>query len=392
TAVKIAPCYRGLTLHVRDASRAVTAVAEILHPDRGCAFAAAERTRQAGIRESHASGVSRPWVALTDARAERLAIEWRAADVAEPPFTGHRLLDEISLADVVPYIDWTPFFHVWELRGVYPSILDKPDVGDAAREVLHDGRRLLDEIVAGGDLRAKAVYGFYWAQSDGDDIVLYADADRRVERCRFHMLRQQRRAGTAPFLSLADFVAPNGAGGDTIGAFAVTAGLGVDEMVARFERDQDDYHAIMVKAIADRLAEALAELMHERARRECGIESGEATSKEDLFAETYRGIRPAVGYPACPDHTEKGTLFSLLDAEAGLGVRLTESFAMTPTASVCGLYFNHPDARYFSVGKIGRDQVEDYATRKGWSVAETERWLQANLDYLPNSRGNEPTG
>jgi len=290
--------------------------------------------------------------------------------LARPPFIGRKVI-EPSLTELRDYVDWTFFFHAWELKGKYPAILDSPAQGAAARELFGHAQELLDEIIAKDWLHARGVYGFWPARTDGDDVAL----DNGV---RFPMLRQQVDHGDEkPYLSLADFVAPGE--GDHIGAFAVTAGLGVDELAARFVAEHDDYRAIMVKALADRLAEAFAEYLHEQVRR-AWYETGPKQPNEELIAEKYRGIRPAFGYPACPDHTEKETLFNLLDARS-IGMELTESGAMTPTAAVSGLYFAHPQSRYFMVGKIGRDQVEDYARRKGMTAAEVERWLRPNLGY-----------
>jgi 5-methyltetrahydrofolate--homocysteine methyltransferase len=282
----------------------------------------------------------------------------------------------------VPFIDWTFFFHAWELKGRVPAIFDHPQYGSAARELYDNARVLLERIVRDGSLTASGVYGFWPANSDGDDIVVFADEERTDERLRFNMLRQQERiADDKPNRSLADFVAPASSGRrDYVGAFAVTAGLGAEALVSSFERDHDDYQAIMVKALADRLAEAFAEHLHAQVRREWGYGRDEALSVEELQAEKFRGIRPAFGYPACPDHTEKRKLFDLLEASS-TGISLTESYAMSPAASVSGLYLAHPRARYFMVGRIGADQVEDYARRKGLSVEEVERWLAPNLAY-----------
>jgi 5-methyltetrahydrofolate--homocysteine methyltransferase len=314
--------------------------------------------------------------------------------VATPAFTGARLLDDVRLEDLVPYIDWTFFFAAWELKGRFPAILDHPGHGAAARELYDEARVLLDRVVGERLLTPRGVYGFWPAHSSGEDVVVYraeSTPESRVpgpgpEILRFNMLRQQEEtsAGT-PSLSLADFVAPRQSNiDDFVGAFAVTTGHGVDELVAAFERDHDDYHAIMVKALADRLAEAFAEYLHARVRREWGYGAEERLTPDDLVAERYRGSRPAFGYPACPDHSEKSKLFTLLGAERA-GITLTDSFAMSPAASVSGLYFAHPNARYFTVGPIGRDQVADYATRKGMSVAEVERWLTPTLSYEPTS-------
>jgi 5-methyltetrahydrofolate--homocysteine methyltransferase len=291
---------------------------------------------------------------------------------------------DAPLRTIAGYIDWTFFFTAWELKGKFPDILEHPRYGEAARDLFEHGKRLLERILEEGSLEGRGVYGFWPAAQDGEDIVLYEDDSRRKEAMRFPMLRQQRDSGEGEsLLSLVDFVAPVDSGlRDYVGAFAVTAGLGTDDLVKRFERDHDDYHAIMVKALADRLAEAFAEYLHERARREWGYEAGKELSTEDLVAEKYRGIRPAFGYPACPDHTPKRLLFELLDGPSA-GITLTEHLAMVPAASVSGLYLGHPQARYFSIGRIGRDQVEDYARRAGLSVAEAERWLAPNLGYQP---------
>jgi 5-methyltetrahydrofolate--homocysteine methyltransferase len=316
--------------------------------------------------------------------ASRLRIDWSSSPLDPPAFLGPRAVDS-PLAELVDYIDWSPLFHVWELRGVYPRILDDPRYGTAARELHDNALRLLERMVGEGQLQARGVYGFFPANADGDDIVLFNDEGRQHERARLHTLRQQKaRSDGKALLALADFVAPRGSGRpDWIGAFAVTAGIGLETIVARFERDHDDYNAIMAKALADRLAEAFAECLHKKVRAEWGYGATERLSNEDLIREKYRGIRPAPGYPACPDHTEKRMLFGLLDAERHAGITLTETFAMWPAASVSGLYFAHPEAKYFAVGKVGRDQVEDYARRKGMDAQVAERWLSPYV--------NEPT-
>jgi 5-methyltetrahydrofolate--homocysteine methyltransferase len=388
TAVKIAPEFSQPVVHVLDASRAVDVVASLLNPAQKPGFAAATRSAQERLRQQHAAFKPRPVVPWATARAHRLRLDWTADRVARPAFTGARLLDDVRVEDLAPYIDWTFFFTAWELKGRFPAILDHPQYGAAARELYGHARTLLDRIAADRLLTPRGVYGFWPAQSDGEDIVVFApDAQSptpKAEACRFNMLRQQEQQpeGT-PYLSLADFVAPRDAGlTDFVGAFAVTAGHGAADLVAAFERDHDDYHAIMVKALADRLAEAFAEYLHARARRDWGYGGEEHVSNEDLIAERYRGIRPAFGYPACPDHTEKGKLFELLGADRA-GIALTDSFAMMPAASVSGLYLAHPAARYFSIGRIGRDQIADYAARKGTPVAAVERWLAGNLSYEP---------
>jgi 5-methyltetrahydrofolate--homocysteine methyltransferase len=366
TAARIAPRYSQPTVHVIDASRCVTVVSSLLS-ERKDDYANGIRAEYERLRES----IDRRAIEilpLEEARKRAAKLEFAPEP---PPFTGVRVLEDVPLDSIEPLIDWTPFFQTWELRGRYPQILDEP----RAKELYDDARKLLAEIIDKRLLQARAVYGVWPAQRNGDDIVLSLGDGRRAT---FHTLRQQQATNTGENLALADFVAPSG---DYVGGFAVTAGIGVDELVARFQKDHDDYNSIMTKALADRLAEALAEKLHRDLRREWYAKD-ENLSSEELIAEKYRGIRPAPGYPASPDHTEKGTLFELLGAEK-LGIRLTESFAMTPAASVSGLYFAHPKARYFAVGKLGRDQVADYAERKGMPLSETERWLAPNLAYEP---------
>jgi 5-methyltetrahydrofolate--homocysteine methyltransferase len=310
-------------------------------------------------------------------------VDWSKAEIARPSFLGVRCLDAFPLEEIGPFIDWSPFFHAWELRGRYPQILDDPERGARARELFEDGRRLLDRIVRQRLLTARGVYGFFAANSIEDDIEIYAGEDRTGLLAVFHTLRQQGdKPDGQPNYALADFVAPKSTGRrDYLGAFAVTAGVGLDLLCASFERDHDDYSSIMAKALADRLAEAFAELLHKKVRDEWGYGAGENLTLDDLIHERYRGIRPAAGYPACPDHTEKRQLFDLLGAEARAGICLTENFAMLPASSVSGLYFSHPDAKYFAVGKLGRDQVADYQRRKGVSLALVETWLSPYLAY-----------
>ena len=381
TAVRIAPEYDGPTVHVLDASRAVGVVASLLDPGKRAVLDRENRAEQARLRAVHGAAKELPLVPFAEARARRWPITWRAEDVPPAPFLGRRTLEDADLAELARFIDWTFFFTAWELKGKYPKILEHPKQGAAARELFEAGQKLLAEIIEKGWLRASAVYGFWPAASEGDDVVLFEDEARSREIARFPMLRQQRSHDAGQALrSLADLVAPRESGiADHVGAFAVTAGLGADDLARRFEKDHDDYHAIMTKALADRLAEAFAEWLHLRVRREWYAHD-EHLSLEELITERYRGIRPAFGYPACPDHSEKRTLFALLDAPE-LGIELTESYAMWPAASVSGLYFAHPAARYFTVGRIGRDQVESYAARKGMGVAEVERWLSPNLSY-----------
>ena len=395
TAIKIEPAYHGPTVHVTDASRAVEVVGSLLSDDLRPDYARGVREDYQQIRETYESRTPRsPLVPFADASARRPVLEWSAATIEVPEFTGVRVDDDYPLDELVPFIDWTPFFGAWELRGRYPALLEDEKVGEEARKLFEDARNLLDEIVDGGLLQARSAWGFFPAHSTGNDIVLSGDAARSEALATFPMLRQQRpRSEDGPCLALSDFVGPEDAE-DYIGAFAVTAGIGLDALVRRYESDHDDYRAIMVKALADRLAEAFAEQTHLRARRAWGYGRSEDLAGEDLIREKYRGIRPAPGYPACPDHTEKRRLFDLLRAEERIGVSLTESYAMDPPPSVAGLYFGHPEARYFNVGKIGRDQVVDYARRKRMTVESIERWLAPNLDYEPGegASGNLPTG
>jgi 5-methyltetrahydrofolate--homocysteine methyltransferase len=385
TAVKIEPNYHGTTVHVLDASRAVGVASNLLSPSLSETFARDVRTEYQQIREQRAGrGPTERSVPLAAARANRLAIDWSVASPPAPCAMGVRVLDDYPLAELVDRIDWTPFFQTWELAGHYPAILEDPRVGPAARSLFDDARVLLDRIVRDGLLTARGVFGLFPAAAVGDDIELYGSADRTDPIATIHTLRQQMaKPPGRPNLALADYVATRESGvPDHVGAFAVTAGVGVDALVAEFQARHDDYNAILVKALADRLAEAFAERLHERVRREFwGYARSEALDNAALIREAYQGIRPAPGYPACPDHTEKRTIFELLDVERQVGISLTESFAMTPTAAVSGWYFWHPEARYFGVGKIGRDQVEDYAKRKGMTVEEAARWLAPNLSY-----------
>jgi 5-methyltetrahydrofolate--homocysteine methyltransferase len=385
TAVKIAPEYSGPVVHVLDASRAVDTVSSLLGSARA-AFDRANRTAQADIREKYATRREKPLLSYADAVANRLRLDWENHEIASPWFLGRRYLDDVPLGEVAKFIDWTFFFSAWELKGRFPAILDHPEYGKAARELYEHAQGLLKRIVDEKLLTARGVYGFWPANADGDDIVVFTDDSRRQELARFPMLRQQEIiADGRPNRSLADFVAPRESGvPDYLGLFAVTAGLGTDALVARFETDHDDYNAIMVKALADRLAEAFAEYLHAQARRDWGYGDREQLNNDELIAEKYRGIRPAFGYPACPDHSEKFRLFQLLDAPRQ-GITLTEHAAMLPAASVSGLYFSHPQAKYFNVGRIGRDQIECYAKRKGMAVEEVERWLGSSLAYDPAS-------
>jgi 5-methyltetrahydrofolate--homocysteine methyltransferase len=386
TAVKIEPAYRrGPTLYVLDASRAVGVVSSLLSPTDHAKVVADTRSEYERVRVSYARGPAKPRAPLAEARANRFPIDWASYTPPKPAFTGVRAFEDYDLAELAAHIDWSPFFAGWELVGRYPDILQDEVVGEAARALHADAVKMLDRIVAEKLFRASGVIGLWPANADGDDIVLFTDETRAEELARLHTLRQQMPKGEGKAnAALSDFVAPIGTKPDWIGGFAVTAGHGESALAAGFKARGDDYSAILATSLADRLAEAFAEAMHKRVRREFwGYASDEAASIEDLIAERYRGIRPAPGYPAQPDHTEKLTLFHLLDAEAKAGMHLTESMAMTPPASVSGLYFSHPDAHYFGVGRIARDQVEDYARRKGWSVEHAERWLSPILNYDP---------
>jgi 5-methyltetrahydrofolate--homocysteine methyltransferase len=382
TAVRIAPEYTQPTVHVPDASRVVDVVASLLSTEQKPGFDKSNRAAQAKLREQHAGRRDRPTLKIAQARANRLKLDFTS--LATPSFTGLKKVD-VALEDLVPVIDWQFFFAAWELKGRYPQILSDARLGAAATDLFNHAQKLLREIVSGKLLRARGVYGFWPANSDGDDIVLWTPSEAgrpKKVAARFPMLRQQEViADDKPNRSLADFVAPIDSGTtDSIGAFAVTAGIGVDALVKKFEAAHDDYSAIIVKALADRLAEAFAEYLHAQARQDWGF--GDKLSNDDLIDEKYRGIRPAFGYPACPDHSEKARLFDLLEARTQ-GLDLTESFAMTPAASVSGLYFAHPQAKYFAIQRIGPDQVEDYARRKGMSAGEVERWLRPVLTYDP---------
>lgn len=389
TAVKIAPNYSGPVVYVTDASRAVGVAGKLISATESAGFRTEVAADYARIRDIHArERNTAPRQTLAGARQNKFRIDWSAYQPPRPAFVGVREFKDYPLDQIAEKIDWSPFFASWELRGSYPAILQDPTVGEAARNLFADAQSMLRRIIAERPIEARAVVGFWPAATVGDDdIALYADGGRTSETVRLHMLRQQMlKSGDKANFCLADFVAPAESGiDDYVGAFAVTAGIGLDEWIRReFEARHDDYSAILAKALADRLAEAFAELMHERVRREFwGYAPDEALSNTDLIAEKYRGIRPAPGYPACPDHTEKATLFRLLDATARAGITLTESFAMWPSAAVSGWYFSHPEARYFGVGRVERDQVVDYAARKGMPLADMERWLAPNLAYDP---------
>jgi len=380
TAVKIAPHYRNPVIHVLDASRAVGVVSSLLSDELRPDFEAKTATDYERLRQEHASrNKDNKLIPIAAARANRTPIEWSGYTPPEPEFTGVRVVQP-ALETLVDFIDWSPFFHTWELRGRYPAIFDDPTVGPQARELFDDATTLLDRILREGSFQARGVMAFWPANADGDDVRLFTDASRTAPLETFHFLRQQMQKPAGQHNhALSDYVAPAGIA-DYLGGFAV--GIhGGDELAKRFEKENDDYSAIMAKALADRLAEAFAEHLHQQARIAWGYGAQEHLTREQLILEQYRGIRPAAGYPACPDHTEKGTLFALLEAEARAGVRLTESYAMHPGAAVSGLYFSHPEAKYFGVGKINRDQVADYAARKDATVEYIEKWLAPNLGY-----------
>ena len=407
TAVKIAPGYSKPVVHVLDASRAVGVVSSLLNPLLKDGFVNSTRLEYEKLRAHHGEQRSAPLLSLTEARQRRTVIRWQSADIAKPEFTGIRVLssakdrqaqtpaaERLALQDLVPFIDWSPFFHTWEMRGRYPAILENAE----AKKLFEDAQMLLKEIVKDGLLTTRAVYGLFPANSVGDDVELYTDDSRTTVRTTFHFLRQQMSKPADQFNHcLADYIAPKGADAlttlsDYLGAFAVTAGFGTEELCRKFEQDHDDYSSIMTKALADRLAEAFAEYLHKRARDQWGFGKTENLSHAELIREKYRGIRPAAGYPACPDHTEKLILWDLLEVEATTGIKLTESCAMWPGASVSGLYFAHPESKYFGVGKIGRDQILDYHLRKEMDLQTVERWLGPYLNYEPVEPAPTPTG
>jgi 5-methyltetrahydrofolate--homocysteine methyltransferase len=406
TAVKIAPGYNQPVVHVLDASRAVPVVSNLISDEHRAGFVSQLREEYDRVRAQHA-GQRQNLISIHEARARAPKLAF--GDLPRPEFLGIRALDTVSrasvprspgmsaptpeagaaiaadtlaLSDLVPYIDWSPFFHTWELRGRYPSILDHPKHGEEARKLFNDAQALLDKIVSKKLLRARAVYGFFPANRVGDDVQLYTDDARQKPSMKFYFLRQQipKTDGT-PQWCLADFVAPADGSRDYIGAFAVTTGHGLKEIVEAFKKDNDDYSAIMAEALADRLAEAFAEFLHKRVRDEWGYGKAENLTHDQLVEEQYRGIRPAAGYPACPDHTEKGTLWNLLRVDANAGIQITENFAMWPGSSVSGLYFGHPESKYFGVGKLDKDQVADLSERKGKPLKEMERWLGPWLNY-----------
>jgi len=404
TAVKIAPTFSQPVVHVVDASRAVGVAGSLTNPQLKPAFVQGIRSDYEKISAQHKEQKSRSLLTIEEARKRRTKITWDAADLAQPEFTGIRVLasdtypanqpvKEITLSDLVPFIDWSPFFHTWELRGRYPAILEQPE----ARKLFDDAQKLLSEIISKKQLTLRGVYGIFPANSTGDDVELYTDSTRSVVLSKFHFLRQQSEKPEDQFNHcLADFIAPKGLANqngdlllrDHLGAFAVSAGFGAEDLCRAFEADHDDYNSIMTKALADRLAEAFAEYLHKRVRGEWNYGKAEQLTNEELIREKYRGIRPAPGYPACPDHTEKLTLWNLLKVKENTGIQLTESCAMVPGASVSGFYFAHPQARYFALGKIDFDQVADYQIRKQLSLSEIERWLSPWLNYDPDTSKN----
>jgi 5-methyltetrahydrofolate--homocysteine methyltransferase len=423
TAVKIAPNYSGAVVHVLDASRSVPVAGKLANMKSIDEFTVEIKAEYEKLRQDHASRQKdKNYISIEKARDNKTRIDWEATNITKPAFLGNKYFHDYDLAQIATYIDWTPFFQTWQLQGKYPKIFDNPIVGVEAKKLFDDANDLLQEVIEKKLLTAKAVIGFYPANAVDDDIVLYDFEEKEVEvACdkhgshkslnyrlksmngsaakyapeitkhakfeignKIHFLRQQgQKASNLPNLSLADFVAPIETGkADYVGAFAVTAGIGIEKLIEKFERDHDDYNSIMIKAIADRLAEAFAELMHERVRKEFwGYDRQEKLSSEELIEEKYQGIRPAPGYPACPDHTEKRILFDLLDAENQVDIKLTESFAMYPASSVSGWYFSHPESKYFGLGKIAKDQVVEYAKRKNMSLEDIERWLAPNLNY-----------
>ena len=388
TAVKIDPQYPGPVVYVKDASRAVGVAQNLVGTDSK-AYVVQTQADHARKRDQHANRQQRePLLPLAQTRINRSPTDWAHYTPPKPNFLGIRAFDNYPLEELVARIDWTPFFHAWELRGRYPAILDAPEQGEQARHLFADAQTLLDQIITERWLTARGVIGFFPANRVGeDDIALYTNETRdRIATTLHHLRQQSPKPDGKPHRCLADWIAPRASGvADYLGAFAITTGIGIDERIMAFERAHDDYRAILLKALADRLAEAFAERLHERVRKEFwGYAADETLSNDDLIAEDYRGIRPAPGYPACPDHTEKGLLWQLLDVDRNAGLHLTESFAMTPTAAVSGWYFSHPEARYFGIGRLDRDQVADYAQRKGWTIAEAEKWLAPNLGYEPD--------
>jgi 5-methyltetrahydrofolate--homocysteine methyltransferase len=391
TAVKIDPQYEGPVVYVKDASRSVGVCQQLVTPETRDAYIATVKTEHVRRREQHRNKSAKaPQLSLAQARARKYKIDWARYAPPTPRFLGLKTFDEYPLEELVPYIDWMPFFNAWEFAGKFPDLLTDPVVGEAASNLYADATKMLDQLIRERWLEARAVVGLFPANTVGDDdIEVYKDESRTAALLKLHQLRQQKaKSAEQAQLCLSDFVAPASSGrADYIGAFAVTTGIGIDAHVARFEAAHDDYSSIMLKALADRLAEALAERMHERVRREFwGYAAGESLNSHALIREEYKGIRPAPGYPACPDHTEKAALWRLLDAARTSGIRLTESYAMFPTAAVSGWYFSHAESHYFGVGQIDREQVASYAERKGVGLEEMERWLAPNLGYDPDAR------
>lgn len=389
TAVKIDPEYDSSVVHVLDASRAVAMAGDIINPKKREAVKAEIKKEYAELREQHENRQNKKeLLPFEEARSNKTKIEWEGYEPPKPSFLGNKVFEDYPISELRNYIDWSPFFRTWMLTGKYPDILEDDEVGKQAQSLFDDAQALLDEIIEKDLLQAKSVIGFYPATAYGDDIKLFEGADLSEIKTKFHFLRQQtkKRSGQ-PNSSLSDYIAPHEVGiTDYIGFFAVTAGIGIEKLIEKFESENDDYNVILVKAVADRLAEAFAERMHERVRKEFwGYSDEESFSNEELIAEKYSGIRPAPGYPACPDHTEKRILFDLLEVEKNTSIKLTESFAMYPASSVSGFYFSHPESRYFRVGNIGEDQVIDYAQRKSCTKEEVEKWLSPNLDYDPYS-------
>ena len=389
TALKISPNYRkGATVHVLDASRAVGVASNLLGEQRDAYRQDVEADYAKLIEQHTRAQADKRRLSIEAARADRFAIDWTGYEPPRPTFLGTRVFKEYPLDELVPYIDWTPFFAAWEMVGTYPLLLDSEKYGEAARSLFNDAQEMLKQMVAEKWLTANGVIGFWPANAIGDDIRVFADDSRAKTIGTFFTLRQQmaREGSKRNHVALSDFVAPEETGlADYVGGFAVSTGFGEEAIAERFARANDDYSKILSQSLADRLAEAFAERMHERVRREFwAYAPNENLTVKELISEKYRGIRPAAGYPAQPDHTEKGTLFDLLDAQSGTGIKLTESFAMWPPSSVGGLYFSHPDSHYFGVGRIGRDQVADYAERKNWPLEKAERWLASILGYDPN--------
>jgi 5-methyltetrahydrofolate--homocysteine methyltransferase len=383
TAVKIDPKYHGAVVHVLDASRSVPVAGELISDQRKAEAIKRIKSEYKGLRENHErKNVEKTLISLPDSRANRFSAEYKS-HITKPKSPGIQRFENYSLKEISEYIDWTPFFQTWMLKGKFPFILEDKKVGVEAKKLYADAQEMLKEIIADKSLIANAAAGIFKANSEGDDLIIFNE-DGSV-RTKFHFLRQQgKKAKDLPNLCLSDFVAPLNSGiDDYLGGFAVTAGLGIEPLIEKYEKDHDDYKSIMIKSLADRLAEAFAELMHKKVRKEIwGYCPDENFSVEELIAEKYRGIRPASGYPACPDHTEKKLLFDLLAVEDSTGIYLTESFAMYPAASVCGLYFAHPESKYFGLGKIQKDQIIDYSKRKHMNVGEAEKWLASNLSYL----------